>query len=538
MAPKDSSNPRLVIIEGKDKGKVISIEPGTTVIGRTKGDVILQDPRVSRSHVTLNYDERSGKLSFTDLKSLNGVLCNGNTVESGVLVDGDRLQIGNTLFDCQLSPATELAEVNVPPPPPKPGRAKPKLKEFNEVSVSHSSLRSREPAGFDSDLKEFHENPGPASIAEKEFADDEVTGSTRAPKEKRTLLAAYRAMRPMNRHLFTAFLVFGTLYLLFGVGSNGPPADFQRGLTSLRQLEKDGKVDEAIQKAESLTRSYDSDPELFVTLGGLYALQKRFEPAIQAYRKAKAINPDHPIATVRLIALFLRSGLGKEAETQMAELDRLMKEGKHSRELFVEAANLFLEFRELTRSPTKALILSRALQNEFAIDSTIGYKLEAQLMFQQNENHEALKVIERGLQRDPQDEWLMENQAFAKLSLKDTVGAAAVVENWIRIHPTATKALLVMSYLKFNEKNYLGALPYLQKIAQLGVQHPNDPHLPEALNLMGQVYWNQGQTAEAKSLFAQACESGFAQACGHESLQKAKAPEPTDTDPPDSPTTP
>ncbi len=537
VTPKDSSKPRLVIIEGKDKGKVIEIEPGATVIGRTKGDVILQDPRVSRSHVTLNYDERSGKLTYTDLKSLNGVLCNGNSAESGILVDGDRLQVGNTLFDCQLSPTTELAEVNVPPPPNKPARANAPLSEFNEVSVSHSNVRGREPIGFDSDLKPFQEDLGSASHPPQnavESDDDEVTGSTSIRKEKRTLLAAYRAMRPMNRNLFMAFFVFGGFYLMFG--GSGPPADFQREVTSMRQLEKDGKYDEAIQKAVALTQSYDSDPELYVTLGGLYAQQKRYEPAIQAYRKAKAINPDHPIATVRLIAVFLRSGLGKEAETQMAELDRLMKAGKHSRELFVEAANLFLEFRELTRSPEKALILSRALQTEFAIDSTIGYKLEAQLRFQLSENDEALKVIERGLQRDPQDEWLLENQAFAKLAAKDTAGASAVVESWIRIHPTATKALLVMSYLKYNEKNYLGALPYLQKIAQLGAQNPSDPHLPEALNLMGQIYWNQGQTAEAKSLFTQACESGFTQACGHESLQKLKAIEPMDADAAEAPT--
>ena len=35
------TSPRLVVIEGKDKGKVIPLKGGTLVIGRSKGDVIV-----------------------------------------------------------------------------------------------------------------------------------------------------------------------------------------------------------------------------------------------------------------------------------------------------------------------------------------------------------------------------------------------------------------------------------------------------------------------------------------------------------------
>ena len=520
MSSKDSTKPRLVIIEGKDKGKVITLEAGTTVIGRTKGDVILQDPRVSRSHVALNYDERSGKLSYSDLKSLNGVLVNGNGSENGVLVDGDRLQIGNTLFDTQLSPATELSE-----------KASISLQSLNEATHGRAKKQKKKaPVAPSEPLREqppepilqaFNENQEPEIFSAE--ADAPPPPKRRKKKETRTWIATYRSMSSIQRYSVLILLLMGGYSMLNFGGKSAPPAGFSRDVTSLKKLEKEGKIAEAISKAEALSKTYDGDPELFVTMADLYASQKRFEPAIQAYRRAKELNPSHPLATVRLIALYLRSGLTKEAEEQMQELDRMMKEGKHSRELFVEAANLFLEFRELTRSPEKALILSRALQNELAIDSTIGYKLEAQLLFQQNQNEEALKTIEKGLQRDPQDEWLLENAAFAKLSLQDAAGAAQVVETWIRLHPATCKALLVMAYMKYKDRSYLNALPYLQKLLQIANAQGGDPLVPEALHLMGQIYFVQGQAAEAKSLFTQSCNEGYAQACSHEALRSPQS---------------
>ena len=141
--------------------------------------------------------------------------------------------------------------------------------------------------------------------------------------------------------------------------------------------------------------------------------------------------------------------------------------------------------------------------------------MEAQLLFQQNKPADALEVLNKGLKIDQRDEWLLENIAFAKLSLKDVSGAMAVVEQWIKFQPNATKALLVMAYLKFNEKNYLAAIPYLQKILQVLAATPNEPHYAEALHLMGQIYYQQNQTQEATNFLKQACELGFQESCNH-----------------------
>ena len=58
MVSKSKFAPRLVIIEGQEKGKVIPLQSGSAIIGRSKGDIIVQDPRVSRSHAAIQYDEK------------------------------------------------------------------------------------------------------------------------------------------------------------------------------------------------------------------------------------------------------------------------------------------------------------------------------------------------------------------------------------------------------------------------------------------------------------------------------------------------
>lgn len=499
MASKPEILPRLVIIEGKDKGKIIPLSDGTAVIGRSKGDVILQDPRVSRSHVALHYDAKTGKLTFTDLKSLNGTVVNGEAIETGDLKDGDKLQLGNTTFDCQLSAAKEEA-------PSPAARARDKEKGRND---SAPTVDSDEPMLMP---LEPEASPEPAfnSTADTKLKTDETS--------TRSLLSKLRFPRPSlsrkARNLTAmALLVVLGIYAMGRMGGKGSTS-LEHEITAIKTLEQQGKLDEAIQKASELKDKFPDNSEAFMLLGNLYATAKKNELAISAYGKAHELPPPQPLVHIRLIQVYLRSSLAKEAEEELRHVDALIKQGVHSKELFIEAATLFLEFKELKQPPEKTIILAKALQTELAPGNAIGYKLEAQVLFQQNRTDEALATLEKGLAIDPQDEWLLENIAFARLSAKDIAGAAAAVDTWIKVKPTATKALLVMAYLKFNEKNYMGAMPYVQKILQVAAGNNNsDPHLPEALDLMGQIMVAQNQPDEGAKFYKQACEVGFTQSC-------------------------
>jgi tetratricopeptide (TPR) repeat protein len=215
----------------------------------------------------------------------------------------------------------------------------------------------------------------------------------------------------------------------------------------------------------------------------------------------------------------------------LKHVEAQIKDGPQTREVIIEAARLFLEFKELKQPPEKTLILARALENEYATESPIGYILEAQTLLGMNRSQDAVTAMQNGLKVDPTDEWLLENMVFARLALHDVPGAASTVEAWIKAKPTATKALLVMAYLKYNSKDLTGAIPHLQKILEIAGGTPNEPHHPEALNLMGQIYSQLNQSQDAILFFRKACESGFSQACDNQLLKTAQSAVPSGAQP-------
>ena len=76
-------------------------------------------------------------------------------------------------------------------------------------------------------------------------------------------------------------------------------------------------------------------------LGDLYANQHKNELSISSYRKAHELAPPQPLVHVRLIQMYLRSGMMKEAEEELKHVDQAIKDGTNNKELFVESAQLF-----------------------------------------------------------------------------------------------------------------------------------------------------------------------------------------------------
>jgi len=66
-------------------------------VGREKyNDIVLNDLLVSRRHAQISW--REGSYFVSDLKSRNGTLLNGKTVESEVITDGDEIKVGGYTF--------------------------------------------------------------------------------------------------------------------------------------------------------------------------------------------------------------------------------------------------------------------------------------------------------------------------------------------------------------------------------------------------------------------------------------------------------
>lgn len=95
------STVKLVIESQDGRGREFELSR-ESVIGRSPtADVVLADESCSRHHVRVKPE--AGECRFEDQGSTNGTFVNGTRQQSGVLADGDRLQVGNTLFRVRLS---------------------------------------------------------------------------------------------------------------------------------------------------------------------------------------------------------------------------------------------------------------------------------------------------------------------------------------------------------------------------------------------------------------------------------------------------
>jgi FHA domain len=106
----------LVIVAGPVEGRRIELT-GPVTIGRREGEVVLDDPEISRRHCTIAPGPHS-EVVITDLGSTNGTWINGARIAGPtVFRPGDELRIGDSI--CRLEGAT-AQQPAAPPLPPQP----------------------------------------------------------------------------------------------------------------------------------------------------------------------------------------------------------------------------------------------------------------------------------------------------------------------------------------------------------------------------------------------------------------------------------
>ena len=90
---------QLEILNGGFEGMTYNLSSAEVVIGRNPTtDITLLDEGISREHALILYDDETPGYVIEDLQSTNGTKVNGKRVRSACLVEGDQIQIGETLF--------------------------------------------------------------------------------------------------------------------------------------------------------------------------------------------------------------------------------------------------------------------------------------------------------------------------------------------------------------------------------------------------------------------------------------------------------
>ncbi|MFZ3210963.1 MAG: sigma 54-interacting transcriptional regulator [Terriglobales bacterium] len=88
---------RLEAVSGPAEGRIFSLEEGEISIGREPSNLIsLLDPLVSRRHCVVRRDGPDVRVE--DLDSRNSTFVNGVPVKERVLVHGDQVRVGNSIF--------------------------------------------------------------------------------------------------------------------------------------------------------------------------------------------------------------------------------------------------------------------------------------------------------------------------------------------------------------------------------------------------------------------------------------------------------
>lgn len=96
----------LVVLEGKDKGKVFPLKEKEVTLGRKGGDteeakagwILLEEPTVSRIHALLVWDSKADKFTVQHKSRTNATVINGKAITKHQVVPGDQVKIGNLIF--------------------------------------------------------------------------------------------------------------------------------------------------------------------------------------------------------------------------------------------------------------------------------------------------------------------------------------------------------------------------------------------------------------------------------------------------------
>lgn len=120
LALKYGSETRWTVLNGASKGSVRVMSAAQFTIGRSPECefVIVNDPKVSRKHVTITC--MNGSCEVVCLNEKNPALINGNEVSQGRLSEGDTLTLGDTELQLNFGGPARLEVPMMAPPQSMP----------------------------------------------------------------------------------------------------------------------------------------------------------------------------------------------------------------------------------------------------------------------------------------------------------------------------------------------------------------------------------------------------------------------------------
>lgn len=130
------ADPRWILraLSGAYEGRTLPLElDKPLLVGRSRGDVVLDDPLVSGAHCRIV--SRRGRFVVQDLGSTNGTSVDGRRVQDATLEAGMELAVGSTRFLVTVVPAAEpkAPPTRAPSTSPVAALASPEMPSASDV---------------------------------------------------------------------------------------------------------------------------------------------------------------------------------------------------------------------------------------------------------------------------------------------------------------------------------------------------------------------------------------------------------------------
>jgi pSer/pThr/pTyr-binding forkhead associated (FHA) protein len=90
----------IIVVSGPDKDKYYPLGKRTNVLGRDEAlPIQILDPKVSRKHIQIRFDNEKQCYFVVDMKSKHGASINGVKIkDEAILDDNDYISIGETVI--------------------------------------------------------------------------------------------------------------------------------------------------------------------------------------------------------------------------------------------------------------------------------------------------------------------------------------------------------------------------------------------------------------------------------------------------------
>lgn len=110
MGASEKTVATLVVVHGAEIGRYYPLRRSRVVLGRSEtADIALPDRQVSRAHAAIEGVRLGNDVIYRlkDLGSTNHVYVNGEIADSRLLLDGDKVQVGDTVLKFELHDAID-----------------------------------------------------------------------------------------------------------------------------------------------------------------------------------------------------------------------------------------------------------------------------------------------------------------------------------------------------------------------------------------------------------------------------------------------